>query len=94
MTDLARLDAAREAAWRELNAAERALPDCEHVTAWKEQIAAARKAHQAAIREYDRAALAVPETAEPEAQPEPEPASPSLPENISHQEPLPGLEAA
>ncbi len=54
--DLAALDAAREQAWRELDAAERAIPDCPHVRAWQARVAAAREAHRKAIRAAEAAA--------------------------------------
>ena len=50
-----------EQAWRELDAAERAIPDCPHVIAWREQIAAARKRYRAALRASDAAARTSPE---------------------------------
>jgi hypothetical protein len=51
----AELEAAREAAWRAYDALARGLPDCEHVRDWREQVAAARRAHLAAARACDRA---------------------------------------
>ena len=57
------LEAAREAAWRDYDHANRAIPDCEHVRAWRQQIAEARTKHQAAIRAH-RAGLAAQEKAE------------------------------
>lgn len=50
---LKQAEAAREAAWAVLDAAHRAIPDCEHVAAWRERIELAKKAHQAAIRVVD-----------------------------------------
>jgi len=60
MNELGQLEAAREAAWREYDAAHRAIPDCEHVRAWRQDIAEARSRHQAAILAH-RAALAAQE---------------------------------
>lgn len=91
MADLEALEAAREQAWRDYDTIARALPDCEHNRAWQEQIAAAARKRQEAVREYDRALAAQATTA---AEARPEPASPSLPEDASHQEPLFGIEAA
>ena len=54
--DLEQAEAAREAAWQELDAAERAIPDCPHVRAWRHRIAAAREAHRKAIRAAEAAA--------------------------------------
>jgi len=47
------VSAALEQAWRELDAAERAIPDCPHVRAWKGQITAARERYRAALRTTD-----------------------------------------
>jgi hypothetical protein len=63
-----------EAAWRELDAAERAFPDCEHVRAWQQRVADARGKHRAALAAVDEAAAR-------EAEPVPVPSSlPSEPE--------------
>jgi hypothetical protein len=51
----AELEIAREVAWRAYDTLARALPDCEHVREWREQLAAARTAHLAAARAVDRA---------------------------------------
>lgn len=90
MTDLTALEAARESAWLEYNAIAQDLPDCDHVRAWRQETARARRKHLDALRELEQAAAQ--ETATAEARPEPVP--PSLPEDASHQEPLPGLETA
>lgn len=50
------LEAAREAAWRELDAAERAIPDCPLVRAWRDRIDAARETHRKATRAAEAAA--------------------------------------
>ena len=63
MSGVGELEAAREAAWRDYDHANRAIPDCEHVRAWRQQIAEARTKHQAAIRAH-RAGLAAQEKAE------------------------------
>ena len=91
MTDLAALEAARETAWLEYNAVQRDLPGCEHVRAWQQEIARARRKHLDALRELERA-IAGQGTTAAEARPEPSP--PSLPEDTSRQEPLFGIEAA
>ena len=70
------LEAAREAAWRDYDHANRAIPDCEHVRAWRQQIAEARTKHQVAIRAH-RKALAAQEKAEAATvEPEPVPVTP------------------
>lgn len=61
--DLEALEAAREAAWRELDAAERAIPDCPHVHAWRDRIDAAREAHRQALRAAEAARGADPRPA-------------------------------
>ena len=91
MTDLAALEAARESAWLAYNELAQNLPECDHVRAWHQETAAARRRHLEALRELERA-MADQETAEAEARPEPAP--PSLPEDASRQEPLFGIEAA
>lgn len=68
------LEAAREAAWRELDAAERAFPDCPHVRAWRDRIDAAREAHRQAVRAAEAAAgprMGAPLSSLP-AEPEPQ----------------------
>lgn len=57
-SEVQRLVAAREVAWGEYDAACRALPDCEHVRAWHEEMAAARRKHLEAIRAVERAMTA------------------------------------
>lgn len=64
-----------EQAWRELDAAERALPDCEHVRDWKAQIAAARERYRAVLRSADAA-----ETMRPKPLPAPSSLLPAEPE--------------
>ena len=63
MSDIEQLEAAREAAWRELDAAERAIPDCEHVRAWRHHIDTARAAHRKAIKAAEAARDADPRPA-------------------------------
>lgn len=91
MTDLSALEAARERAWLEYNAIAQDLPDCDHVTAWRQETAAARRRHLDALRELERA-MADQGAADAEARTEPVP--PSLPDDVGCQAPLPGLEAA
>jgi hypothetical protein len=74
--DLEALDAAREAAWQRYDAAHRALPGCEHVRAWQEEIRQAGAAHQAAIRAYDKAAAGLPGRSAVSPVPSPLPAEP------------------
>lgn len=50
------LEAAREQAWRELDAAERAIPDCPHVRAWRQRIDTARDEYRKAIKAAEAAA--------------------------------------
>ena len=82
MNEAGELEAAREAAWRDYDAANRAIPDCEHVRAWRQQIADARTKHQAAIRAH-RKALTAQEKAEASkaeaaaVEPEPVPVEPA-----------------
>ena len=64
------LDAAREAAWQALDAAERAYPRCEHVREWEASVKAARERHRAALSAVDEA---------PRREAEPPPVPPSLP---------------
>ncbi len=52
---LAGLEAARKAAWQAYDTIARAMPDCEHMRQWREQAAAARRAHLQAIRACDKA---------------------------------------
>ena len=59
-----------EAAWRELDAAERAIPDCDQVRAWRQRVEDARRAHRAALSAVDEA---------PRREAEPPPVPPSLP---------------
>ena len=59
-----------EQAWRELDAAERAFPDCDHVRAWRQRVEDARRAHRAALSAVDEAAA---------REAEPPPVLPSLP---------------
>ena len=54
MTAPAGPEAAREAAWKAYDAIARALPDCEHIRDWREQVQAARKVHMDAIRACDK----------------------------------------
>lgn len=72
--DLDALDAARESAWRELDAAERAMPDCQHNRAWRLRIDVARDEYRKALKAAEKAAGAsagVPLTSLPAA-PEPQ----------------------
>jgi hypothetical protein len=59
-TDPGHLEAACEQAWRELDAAERAMPHCEHVTAWIQRKQEARRKHLAALHALDAAGTADP----------------------------------
>ena len=59
-----------ETAWRVLDAAERAFPDCEHVRDWRQRVEDARRAHRAALSAVDQA---------PAREAEPVPVPPSLP---------------
>lgn len=59
MPDLRGLETAREQAWKAYDAIARAQPDCEHVREWREQVAAARRAHLEALRACDREAHAI-----------------------------------
>lgn len=90
MTDLTALIAARETAWLAYDKAQRGIPDCEHVEAWKAEVKAARAKHDKALRELDKAIAA--QEAVPEPPPEPDP--PSVPDDPLEQEPLFEIEAA
>jgi hypothetical protein len=96
MSDLEHLEADRETAWREYNAAHRAIPDCEHVQAWRQRIADAGSKHQAAIRARDRAIREqeAPPAAEPMAAPAAIPAAPPAAPAPARQESLFELEGA
>ena len=96
MSDLEQLEAVREAAWREYDAAQRAIPDCEHVRAWRQRIADAGGKHQAAIRARDRAfrEQETPPAAEPAAAPAAIPATPEPAPAPAQQESLFELEGA
>jgi hypothetical protein len=48
--------AAARAAWLELDAAERAFPECEHIREWRALVGAARVRHRAALSALDAAA--------------------------------------
>lgn len=50
------LEAAREAAWRELDTAERSIPDCDHNRAWRQRIDVAREEYRKAIKAAEAAA--------------------------------------
>lgn len=54
-------EAAARAAWHELDAAERAFPECEHVREWRALVGAARARHRAALAAVDAAAARGPE---------------------------------
>jgi hypothetical protein len=64
------LDAAREAAWKALDAAERAFPQCEHIREWRQRVDDARADLRAVLAAVDEAATRGAE---------PPPASSSLP---------------
>jgi hypothetical protein len=53
--DISLLVADREAAWLKLDALQRDLPCCEHVTAWQQEIRGAQSRHRDAIRAVERA---------------------------------------
>jgi hypothetical protein len=74
--DLGDLEAERDKAWLAYNQVARAIPDCPHVVAWREQIAAARERYRAVLRAADAAATTSPEPfpAPSSLLPEPEPA--------------------
>jgi hypothetical protein len=82
VSTLEELEDAREAAWREYDTVARDFPDCEHTRAWRQEVAAARVKHHAAIRACDRVKT------EREASPPPAPEPPVLQVPADSQEPL------
>jgi hypothetical protein len=53
--ELAAAQGAAEAAWAKLSELQHALPDCEHVLGWREEVREAARVHRQALSARDRA---------------------------------------